>query len=162
MAIEIERKFRVAGDAWRAVAEAGPKRYRQAYLAISDRAVVRVRVEKGAAAAWLCIKEHKVGAARAEFEYPVPTADARALLRLATGEVVEKYRHLAHVDGHVWEVDEFLGANAGLLVAEIELGTEDESFSRPDWLGAEVTRDERYYNANLAMTPFRDWEANSS
>lgn len=157
MAVEIERKFLVGNDGWRRAARAAVKHYRQAYLAWSPRCVVRVRVSGSENAAWLGIKERKAGASRAEFEYPVPVADARQLLRLATGGVVEKQRYRVPHGEHVWEVDEFAGANAGLVVAEVELDAQDESFSRPPWLGSEVTGEERYYNANLAREPFCDW-----
>lgn len=157
MAIEIERKFLVTSDEWRGQSEGKPRVFLQAYLALSERAVVRVRLDETRAAAWLCVKERKVGASRGEFEYPVPFADARPLLKLATGHVIEKRRFLVPCNGHVWEVDEFDDANAGLVVAEIELEREDEEFSPPTWLGEEVTGEERYYNASLALFPWRDW-----
>jgi adenylate cyclase len=157
MAIEIERKFLVTSEGWRPRSEDKPRVFRQAYLALSERAVVRVRLDETNATAWLCVKERKIGASRGEFEYPVPLADGRALLKLATGHVIEKQRFLVPHNGHVWEVDEFDGANAGLVVAEIELEHEDEAFSRPAWLGEEVTGEERYYNASLALFPWRDW-----
>lgn len=161
MAIEIERKFLVVGEAWRDEAQAAPKRYRQAYLAFSEHAVVRVRLSDADQAAWLCLKERKVGASRAEFEYAVPMGDAQDLLRLATGEIIEKYRYLVRNGEHVWEVDEFLGANAGLIVAEIELSAETEAFTHPAWLDVEVSDDERYYNASLAINPYRNWKVNT-
>jgi len=157
MAVEIERKFLVASEAWRGQSEGKPRVFRQAYLALSERTGVRVRLDETDDAAWLCVKERKIGASRGEFEYPVPLADARAMLKLTTGHVIEKCRFLVPHDGHVWEVDEFEGANVGLVVAEIELKREDEGFSHPAWLGEEVTGEERYYNASLALFPWRDW-----
>jgi len=107
--------------------------------------------------AFLTIKGATLGAARAEFEYAVPVADARALLAICDGPVVEKVRSLCPYEGMTWEVDEFLGANAGLVLAEIELDAEDQPFVRPPWLGAEVTGDARFVNANLAVRPFTSW-----
>ncbi len=156
MAVEIERKFRVASGAWREAVRAPSVHYLQAYLAIAERAVVRIRIGNGEAA-WLCVKERKVGAARGEYEYPIPVHDAHELLQLAAGEIIEKRRHIVEHGGHVWEVDEFGGANSGLVIAEIELAREDETFERPPWLGEEVTGDQRYYNAALALHPWRQW-----
>lgn len=154
MGIEIERKFLVTGDAWREAAS-GQARFSQGYLSRDPARTVRVRV--AGEQAFLTIKGATSGATRAEFEYEIPRADAQALLALCDGPVVEKVRHLCEVDGMRWEVDEFLGANAGLIVAEIELQAEDQPFTRPPWLGAEVTGDARYVNANLAVAPFTSW-----
>ncbi len=155
MAVEIERKFLVADDAWRDGVKCAPVYYRQAYLALGEKAVLRVRL--GEDKAWICVKERKVGVARGEYEYPIPVGDARELLDLAVGTVIEKRRHIVSCGGHEWEVDEFLGANAGLVVAEIELASEEEAFERPAWLGREVSADPRYYNAALALNPWREW-----
>jgi adenylate cyclase len=160
MATEIERKFLVANDAWRERIGAPPVRYRQGYLALSSAAVVRVRLSDDARA-WIGVKERKVGARRGEYEYPIPPADAAELLRLAVGALIEKRRYLVPHDGRNWEVDAFGGANAGLVIAEIELTRENEAFARPAWLGLEVTADERYYNAALALNPWREWESKS-
>lgn len=160
MAIEIERKFLVRGDAWRAAA-GRVEPMAQGYLNHSagqdggDRASVRVRLE-GALAA-LNIKSCEPGRSRQEFEYPLPVEDARALLALCTGGRVEKHRHYVRHGDHLWEVDEFHGDNAGLVVAEIELAHAQERFARPEWLGAEVTDLRRYYNIALSARPFRDW-----
>lgn len=154
MGIEIERKFLVSGDGWRQPVER-QIRFSQGYLSRDPARTVRVRIagEK----AFLTIKGATRGATRAEFEYEIPRADAQALLALSDGPVVEKIRHLCLFEGMSWEVDEFLGANAGLVVAEIELSDEDQVFARPDWLGAEVTSDGRYVNANLSVKPFTSW-----
>jgi adenylate cyclase len=155
MGIEIERKFLVRGDGWRAQASSAT-RFSQGYLSRDPARTVRVRI--AGERAFLTIKGQTTGATRAEYEYAIPVADARQLLALSDGPVVDKIRHLCEVDGMTWEVDEFLGANAGLVVAEIELQSEDQRFTRPAWLGAEVTGDGRYVNANLAVRPFTGWE----
>ncbi|HEX5314039.1 MAG TPA: CYTH domain-containing protein [Gammaproteobacteria bacterium] len=157
MAIEIERKFLVASDAWRAQAAGEGERYLQGYLAIGERSVVRVRIA-GERRAWIGVKEHRIGRARGEYEYPIPVADARELLQLVIGRLVEKNRYRVPHAGQVWELDEFLGANAGLVVAEIELAAAEEEFERPSWLGAEVTAERAYYNAALALHPWTEWE----
>lgn len=154
MGIEIERKFLVASDAWRAGVSRST-RFSQGYLSRDPARTVRVRL--AGEQAFLTIKGATLGAARAEFEYAVPVADARALLAICDGPVVEKVRSLCPYEGMTWEVDEFLGANAGLVLAEIELDTEDQPFARPPWLGAEVTGDARFVNANLAVRPFTSW-----
>ncbi len=154
MGIEIERKFLVTGDGWRQQA-ASRTRFSQGYLSRDPARTVRVRIAGDAA--FLTIKGATTGATRAEFEYAVPLADAQQLLALCDGPVVEKVRHLCPFEGMTWEVDEFLGANAGLVVAEIELDAEGQAFARPAWLGTEVTGDARYVNANLAVRPFTSW-----
>lgn len=154
---EIERKFLVAGAGWRARAGA-PQHLRQGYLALTERAVVRVRIAEPTTGAWLGVKEHRIGRAHGEFEYPIPPDDARELLELCSGSVIEKRRFRVPVAGHEWEVDEFLGANAGLVVAEIELRSEEEEFVQPAWLGREVTAERRFYNAALSVRPWRSWD----
>src|SRR5690606_17661619 len=116
------------------------------------RSSVRVRISGGQA--WLNIKSVEVGASRQEFDYPIPVAGARALLALCVGGSIDKRRHLVRHGGHLWEVDEFLGENAGLVVAEVELGSVDEAFERPEWLGEEGTHDTRYYTLAPATTPY--------
>ncbi|MDZ5635394.1 MULTISPECIES: CYTH domain-containing protein [unclassified Janthinobacterium] len=154
MGIEIERKFLLASDAWRGLGQ--PVLLRQGYLSSARERVVRVRIEGGQA--MLTIKGANVGATRGEWEYPIPLADAAELLDgLCEQPLIEKYRHRIEHAGMVWEVDEFLGANAGLVVAEIELASEDQPFEKPDWIGAEVSGDTRYYNANLIRHPFSQW-----
>lgn len=154
MGIEIERKFLVTGDGWRQPASA-QTRFSQGYLSRDPARTVRVRI--AGERAFLTIKGATQGATRAEFEYALPLADAQQLLAMCDGPVVEKIRHLCVHEGMTWEVDEFLGANAGLVVAEIELESEDQVFAHPAWLGAEVTGDARYVNANLAVRPFTSW-----
>lgn len=161
MGIEIERKFLPVNDAWRAAAHKIVP-MAQGYLndlALVDsgamQASVRVRIE--GEAAFLNIKSRELGASRQEFEYPVPVADAQALLKLCVGGLIEKNRHYVEHAGHLWEVDEFLGDNAGLVVAEIELDAADEAFAKPDWAGAEATHAPRYYNLALASRPYSQW-----
>jgi CYTH domain-containing protein len=155
MGVEIERKFLVAGDAWRLLGE--PVLLRQGYLSTDPARTVRVRVEGGQGV--LTIKGKNSGATRGEWEYPIPLEDAAELLdTLCNGPLVEKFRTRVTVGNHVWEVDEFLGANKGLLVAEIELAAEDELFLLPDWIGAEVTGDARYYNSSLIKQPYSQWK----
>ena len=158
MGIEIERKFLVVGEAWRA--QAGRRvRMAQGYLndhaavaSGAQKASVRVRIQGDEA--FLNLKSRELGHTRQEFDYRIPVDDARALLALCVGGLVDKRRHLVRHGGHLWEVDEFLGDNAGLVVAEIELDHADEAFERPDWLGSEVTDDPRYYNLALASHPY--------
>lgn len=161
MAIEIERKFLLASDAWR-VSVQDSTRMLQAYLAGSGeageapgRCSVRVRIAGDAAN--LNIKSRALGAVRSEFEYPIPLADAESLMALAQGASVDKTRHCLWHAGHRWEIDEFHGDNAGLLVAEIELDAVDAPFDRPEWLGREVTGLPRYYNLALSLRPFCRW-----
>lgn len=154
MALEIERKFLVTGTAWR---EAAGVHYAQGYLNRDKHRTVRVRVAGDAA--FLTIKGLTQGATRAEYEYPIPVADARALLGLCEGPLIEKTRYVLQVGATTWEVDEFHGENAPLVVAEVELPSEDAAFERPDWLGEEVTHDARYFNASLSQRPFQRWSA---
>jgi adenylate cyclase len=161
MGIEIERKFLVAGDGWRTAAHAvidmaqGYLNDAAALRSGTQKASVRVRIQ--GEGAFLNLKSAELGHTRQEFEYPIPLADARDLLALCVGGLIDKRRHLVRHGAHLWEVDEFLGDNAGLVVAEIELGDADEAFERPAWLGEEVTHDPRYFNLALAATPFNRW-----
>ncbi|MFM8683701.1 MAG: CYTH domain-containing protein [Chthoniobacterales bacterium] len=159
MGTEIERKFLIRDESWRATA-ADSRRLRQGYLAIDGQTTVRVRTD--GEEAWVTIKGPQVGLARAEFEYRIPCEDAEGLLGLCRGRVVEKVRYRVPFGRHVWEIDEFSGANAGLVVAEIELDRADEPFERPEWLGDEVSSDPRYLNANLSSKPYGSWAAGNS
>ncbi|MDG2525025.1 CYTH domain-containing protein [Stenotrophomonas sp. HITSZ_GD] len=161
MGIEIERKFLVTGDGWRAAAHAVVP-MAQGYIndaaaldSGAQKASVRVRIQGDAA--YLNLKSREPGHTRQEFDYPIPVDDARALLALCVGGLVDKRRHLVRHGNHLWEVDEFLGENAGLVVAEIELDHAEEAFARPAWLGEEVTDDVRYYNLALAAHPYGRW-----
>lgn len=161
MGIEIERKFRVVGDGWRAQATRSV-RMAQGYLNDADalrtgrqRASVRVRI--AGSEAFLNLKSRELGHTRQEFDYAIPLADAEALLALCVGGRIDKLRHYVEFAGHTFEVDEFFGDNAGLIVAELELTRADEAFARPDWLGREVTDEARYYNLALAERPYASW-----
>lgn len=160
MAIEIERKFLVLNDGWRAAADAGIQ-LKQGYLTQvigSDAVRSSVRVRTEGTRAFLNIKSATLGIRRQEYEYPLPLADAEEMLAtLCVSAIVEKTRYHIRVDAHLWEIDVFAGANAGLIVAEIELNDEGEVFARPDWLGAEVSADPRYYNVCLADRPYCSW-----
>lgn len=163
MGVEIERKFLLRGDGWRGQVDSS-ERIAQGYLvgarALRDglaRASVRARI--AGAQAWLNIKSAQLGIERAEFEYAIPLADAEAMLAGLCDGVLEKFRHLVTVDGVTFEIDEFLGDNAGLVVAEVELDAPDAPFPRPDWLGREVSALGRYYNVNLIEHPYARWTA---
>ena len=155
MALEIERKFLVVGDAWRQQAHKTIA-MRHGYLApLGSKASVRVRVEGEVGK--LNVKAAVIGVARAEYEYTIPAEEAEEMINTLANGVILKTRHYVQHQGHLWEVDEFEGDNAPLVVAEIELGHEAESFARPEWLGEEVTMDARYYNHALSVTPYQQW-----
>jgi len=152
MAKEIERKFLVKADTWR---DAKGIMYRQGYLSSVKERTVRVRTteDKG----YLTVKGVAVGATRLEFEYEIPRQDADTLLDICEQPLIEKNRYKVAHDGFVWEVDEFFGDNQGLIIAELELESEDQEFPRPDWVGEEVTGDSRYFNSNLIKNPYTHW-----
>lgn len=155
MALEIERKFLVRDARWRDGADAGEQLV-QGYLASQGGLTVRVRIR--GQRAWLTLKGASRGISRSEFEYPIPRADAEAMLaEFAHDPVIDKVRHRVRCGAHLWEVDVFAGENAGLVLAEVELSRPDEHFDRPSWLGPEVSADPRYYNVNLARHPYRRW-----
>lgn len=156
MAYEIERKFLVCSGEWRSQV-ADSMQIRQAYLAANETLSVRVRLVNGTRAT-LSIKSRTAGLLRQEFEYEIPSADAVSLMELRKGALIEKERHRVPSGTLSWEIDVFGGENEGLIIAEIELEHADQAFERPDWLGDEVTNDERYYNFALAMHPAR-WKA---
>jgi adenylate cyclase len=154
MTQEIERKFLVTGDSWRALVE--PVHFRQGYISDDPERTVRVRVSGDRA--WLTIKGLSIGAARPEYEFEIPVSHAREMLdRLCLRPILEKRRSRIPHGDLVWEVDEFLGENFGLIVAEVELHSADQAFTRPDWVGDEVTGDVRYYNSNLLKNPYSRW-----
>lgn len=163
MGIEIERKFLVVDQSWRGHVV---KSVRMAQGYINDMAAMRegrqnasVRVRIAGDQAFLNLKSRELGRSRQEFDYPVPVADAQALLALCVGGTIDKVRHYIPKDGLTWEVDEFAGDNAGLVVAELELPAVDTEFARPAWLGREVTEELRYYNLALAERPYSRWSA---
>ena len=154
MSVEIERKFLVAGDAWRQ--QATGRQYRQGYLSCDPERSVRIRL--AGEEAWLTIKGISQGAARTEYEYRIPVDEAREMLdKLCLQPLIEKTRYEVEYSGLIWEVDEFFGDNAGLLIAEVELESEDQSIELPDWVGKDVTHDTRYYNASLIANPYTQW-----
>ena len=155
MGKEIERKFLVLGSAYKGLAQG--VNYCQGYLSDTPERVVRIRVagNKG----FITIKGVAVGIVRAEFEYEIPQADAQQMLTtLCKKPLIEKVRYTINIAGQTWEVDEFNGDNAGLVIAEIELESEDQPLYLPDWVGAEVSHDPRYFNSNLYQNPFQNWK----
>jgi len=154
MAIEIERKFLVVGDSWRTLGVGIA--YRQGYLVSTQGLTVRVRIAGDAG--YLTIKGASSGISRAEFEYVIPILDATEMLNtLCERPLIEKVRHRILWEGLVWEIDEFAGANQGLILAEVELTDPNQSLSLPSWVGDEVSHDPRYFNAYLAKHPYREW-----
>ncbi|MEQ1620879.1 MAG: CYTH domain-containing protein [Methylococcales bacterium] len=155
MAIEIEHKFLLANDDWRKHIDKSVS-YCQGYLSSQPTSSIRVRISDNQA--WLNIKSATIGSQRHEYEYPIPITDAQEILRnLCRKPLIEKVRHFVTHDGNLWEIDEFTGDNQGLIVAEIELSENGQSFAKPNWLGLEVTDDLRYYNNNLAIHPYSEW-----
>ena len=155
MAYEIERKFLLSSDAWRTQVTR-TLNIQQAYLANTDKASLRVRIsgDKG----YISSKSMTRDIRRHEFEYEIPLQDAEFMIRfMCQGNPILKHRHLVPVDDHTWEIDEFYGSNSGLVVAEIELAHEDEIFTRPAWLGEEVSSQKQYFNMELVHTPFCSW-----
>ena len=151
MGQEIERKFLVAGDGWKSLAERSA-RLQQGYLSTSAKATVRVRIFDDTRAV-LTLKGPSDGRSRAEFEYDIPLDDARELMELAQPHIVEKRRYDVPFEGHVWEVDVFENRHEGLVLAEVEMDSADEHVVMPPWIGREVTEDDRYANASLSRNP---------
>ena len=157
MVLEIEKKFLLRSGSWKTESDGGVL-YTQGYLAMTPDCIIRVRLEGKRAK--LGIKKKISAMVRKEFEYDIPVDDARDLLASCTTHPpVEKIRYTIPYKGHTWEIDEFKGSNEGLVIAEVELTREEEPFERPDWLGDEVTEDERYLNVNLCLKPFKTWGA---
>ena len=155
MAKEIERKFLLRDESWQSeVVREIP--YRQGYLANTEEVSVRIRISGESAK--LNIKSATLGVERHEYEYEVPVVEGQEMLeKLCKGPVIEKVRHIVKHGDHTWEIDRFSGDNEGLVVAEVELGSADEQFERPAWLGEEVSHDTRYYNSCLVNHPYKDW-----
>lgn len=153
MAVEIERRFKVNGDSWRGLAPG--VRYRQGYLSVEKERTVRVRVV--GEQAWLTLKGQISDISRHEFEYAIPVAEAQTIMDAMCPMVVDKLRYRIEFGGFIWEVDEFFGENAGMVLAEIELPSEETAFDKPAWLGEEVTFDGRYTNAYLSKNPYTRW-----
>jgi CYTH domain-containing protein len=151
--IEIERKYLVVGGGWRS---AHGDRIVQGYLNTDPERTVRIRLVNRTA--YLAVKGPTHGVSRREFEYEIPFADGERLLKMSEGSPIQKVRHSIAYQGSRWDVDEFLGVNAPLVLAEIELKSESQEIDRPNWLGQEVTGDARFYNSNLAIKPYSTWE----
>jgi adenylate cyclase len=154
MGQEIERKFLLCHDGWRPLATG--QLYRQGYIPTQGSQTVRLRIvgDRG----FLTIKGPTVGVSRSEFEYEIPVTEAEEMLdSLCAKPLIEKYRHRIRVDQWIWEVDEFLGANQGLILAEVELASDAELPTIPDWIGEEVSGDRRYFNSYLVDHPFESW-----
>jgi CYTH domain-containing protein len=155
MGTEIERKFLVRGNDWR---QGRPLRISQGYLNRDKARTVRIRIAESRA--YLTIKGPNQGASRSEYEYEIPRHDAEELMALCDGPPLEKNRYTVMHAGATWQIDEFLGANAGLVVAEIELANEEQEFQRPAWVSTEVTLDPRYFNSSLIADPYATWLGN--
>jgi adenylate cyclase len=155
MATEIEHKFLLVNDNWRAEVERS-ERMTQGYLLAQAKSSVRLRIVGDHAK--LNIKSATVGTSRSEYEYNVPLADAEEMLaNLAEGPLIDKTRHYVRHGQHLWEIDEFYGDNQGLVVAEVELGAVGEQFDKPEWAGDDVSHDVRYYNSMLTKNPYKNW-----
>jgi adenylate cyclase len=150
MARETERKFLVTGKGWRKRGSGGTE-IRQAYLALTNTISLRVRIV-GKSKAYITIKSAESGISRSEFEYPIPLEDAQALMKLRTGHLIKKRRHVVKAGKTEIEVDVFEGKHRGLIIAEVELSSKSAKFERPDWLGRDVTDQKKYYNASLARS----------
>lgn len=154
MAVEIERKFLLKNDSWRDSVVRSHV-LKQGYLASSPLPTVRVRTSDDKA--FLTIKGRTEGISRVEFEYEIPSEEALEMLKLSAQQPIEKTRYIVEANGHTWEIDVFEGSNAGLVLAEVELDSEDEKVELPDWIDFEVTHDPRYYNSALSKTPYSTW-----
>jgi CYTH domain-containing protein len=155
MAQEIERKFLVKDARYRPLGSY--MHIRQGFLSTDKERVVRVRIH--GKKAFLTIKGIAIGISRAEYEYKIPMADAKFMLDyLCIQPTIGKYRYNVNIEGFTWEIDEFTGENEGLVIAEIELKSDDQKFPKPEWIGEEVTGDARYYNANLVKNPYKRWK----
>ena len=159
MAQEIERKYLVDRKKWQALTKPAGQLYRQGYLLTDPQKTIRVRLTE--ASGFLTIKGATKGATRPEYEYEIPVKDAKELLDNFSDAELTKTRYKVTYKNKLWEVDEFLDDNEGLIVAEIELKSEGELFDVPDWIGKEVTGEEKYYNANLVLNPYQNWEPES-
>ena len=153
MGIEIERKFLVNGEAWRSLGQSIA--ITQGYLVGNDQATVRVRVAGDMA--YLTVKGKVINLTRQEFEYEIPLIDAQAILKLCLPRIVTKNRYKIQMGDLIWEVDEFSGANQGLVIAEVELLTADQPISLPDWIAEEVSDNPKYFNSYLANHPYMTW-----
>lgn len=155
MGIEIEHKYLINLSEWNKVTATDQVQIRQGYLQTDPNKTIRVRTKGGQG--FITIKGKAEGASRLEFEYEIPLTDANELLDKFCSNLIEKVRHHVIYNGKIWEVDVFTGLNAGLIVAEIELRSEDESYTLPSWVAENVTHEVKYANSNLAITPYTRW-----
>lgn len=155
MAKEIERKFLLKNDDWKTEVDTGLV-LKQGYLNTNPDRTVRIRLagKKGI----LTVKSKNVGITRNEFEYEIPYLDTLELLKLCEPPLIEKTRYKIIQDNLTWEIDLFFGENAGLAIAEVELSDEEQTINPPSWLGTEVSTDQKYYNSNLVLHPFKNWK----
>ena len=157
MGQEIERKFLVRNEKYKEISSR--KLIKQGFLNLGPLSVVRVRIID--TSAWITIKGESEGIVRAEFEYEIPLADAKyMLINLCHQPIIEKVRYQLKYRDHIWEIDEFTGENEGLVIAEVELKSQNEKLELPEWVGPEVTKDNRYYNNNLIVNPYLSWKTN--
>ncbi|MES2266296.1 MAG: CYTH domain-containing protein [Bacteroidota bacterium] len=155
MPTEIERKFLVDHTKWDQLKKPDGKLYKQGYILSEEKRTVRIRVTD--TAAYITLKGASTGISRSEYEYSIPVDEGIEILQNFAISSIEKIRYNINYLGHLWEVDVFSGVNHGLIVAEIELDSEDEAFEKPDWIGGEVSHDSRYTNASLSVHPYKDW-----
>lgn len=155
MPLEIERKFLVHPQKWDVLIKPEGERIVQSYLSSNPESTVRIRI-KGPLA-FMTIKGKSKGISRLEYEYPIPVKDAKDMIDSLNLDSIDKIRYNIEIDNHIWEVDVFSGKNKGLIVAEIELNAENETFNKPDWVSKEVSHDLRYFNSNLLSNPFQSW-----
>jgi len=155
MGLEIERKFLVKNNDWKKNTQSSDD-IKQGYLSTDAERTVRIRTKNNQA--FVTIKGKSIGLTRSEFEYEIPINDAIEMLKLCKPGIIEKTRHYIKYQNHIWELDVFKGDNQGLIVVEIELESENESFISPDWLGEEVTSDSRYFNSYLSKNSFVNWK----
>ncbi len=155
MGLEIERKYLIDHTKWQQIDKPAGQLYRQGYLLTNPEKTIRVRLTE--TTGFLTIKGLSVGATRPEYEYEIPLQDAKELLDNFSISELQKIRYKIFYNNKIWEVDEFLGDNLGLIIAEIELTGEEEQFDIPDWIDKEVTGEEKYYNSNLTVEPYKNW-----
>jgi adenylate cyclase len=156
MPLEIEKKYLVNEEKWNKTDKPKGQFFRQGYLLTDPNKTIRVRVTD--TKSYLTIKGLSVGATRPEFEYEIPKVEAEQLLDMFAISDLTKIRYKVLFNNKLWEVDEFLGDNEGLIIAEIELQSEDETFDVPNWTENEVTGEDKYYNSNLSVLPYKNWE----
>src|SRR5688572_15500046 len=156
MGLEIERKFLVDKTLWQQVKPEKSVLMKQAYLSVDPAKTIRIRIAGDTG--FITIKGMTQGISRQEFEYEIPVSDANKLIDNFTSEAIEKIRHYVTFESKLWEVDEFKSLNEGLMVAEIELNSENETFEKPEWVLNDVTSDQKYANSSLSQNPYKNWK----